>query len=434
MRLTFYGGIEGEVGGNIISVESEDTRIFLDMGINFQKRKKYFDDIFLRPSSTKELESLGILPLLDIFHQEARIHCDGILISHAHSDHYKFISLVNRSIPIFLSEETAKIINAIYQTLTPSFENNYKNLKFESISESKKIKIGEIEVFPLKVDHSIIGALAFLLFTPECTLLYTGDFRTHGLRRNLTEKLIEICKEEKIDVLITEATRCTDFSYTEEKEIKEKLDLVIKHVKNLAIIDISLLDLDRISSIVHAAIGSGRKIVVPPRLMFYLLSLQKYLTFSLEDFFLYQERKAYKHEWETETLSALSDKLITPEKISFEPEKYIFINTFYSPAELKEIRPPPGSLYILSTSEPIDEERELSFDRLINWLEFFGLPLLQLHSSGHVDILSLHKLVKEVKPKVVFPIHTPNPILVGKSLSAFAKVILPKKEIPYTFP
>ncbi|MFH8119737.1 MAG: MBL fold metallo-hydrolase RNA specificity domain-containing protein, partial [Candidatus Aenigmatarchaeota archaeon] len=106
---------------------------------------------------------------------------------------------------------------------------------------------------------------------------------------------------------------------------------------------------------------------------------------------------------------------------------------FLSPLELKELEPPKGSIFILSSSEPFDEERGLAFDRLINWLEFLGIPSSQVHSSGHIDIFSLKNFINQIKPKIVIPIHTSYPNLVGKFLSDISKVIIPKKEVPYTF-
>ena len=48
---------------------------------------------------------------------------------------------------------------------------------------------------------------------------------------------------------------------------------------------------------------------------------------------------------------------------------------------------------------------EIDFNRLVNWLEHYGLPQYHVHVSGHIMPLQLREVLKEMKPKRVFPIH-----------------------------
>jgi len=45
--LTFYGGVK-EIGGNKILLEDKGTKIFLDFGMSFGRRGKFFEE-FLTP-------------------------------------------------------------------------------------------------------------------------------------------------------------------------------------------------------------------------------------------------------------------------------------------------------------------------------------------------------------------------------------------------
>ena len=47
VHLTFYGGVN-EIGGNKILLEDQGTKIFLDFGMSFKRRGKYFEE-FLNP-------------------------------------------------------------------------------------------------------------------------------------------------------------------------------------------------------------------------------------------------------------------------------------------------------------------------------------------------------------------------------------------------
>ncbi|MEM2986845.1 MAG: hypothetical protein QXV60_01970 [Nitrososphaerota archaeon] len=129
---------------------------------------------------------------------------------------------------------------------------------------------------------------------------------------------------------------------------------------------------------------------------------------------------------------ALGEKIIGNKEIQEKPEEYVFTGSFYSLRELTEIEPPSASIYILSTSEPFTEEREMSYEKLINWLDYYGIPMYHTHASGHIGPLQLQEMMERIKPKKVFSIHTEYPNLFSKFVSKFAeKVILPRKEIKY---
>jgi ribonuclease J len=49
VELTFFGGVK-EIGGNKILLEDNGTRVFLDFGLSFGLRKKYYDE-FLQARS-----------------------------------------------------------------------------------------------------------------------------------------------------------------------------------------------------------------------------------------------------------------------------------------------------------------------------------------------------------------------------------------------
>ena len=44
----------------------------------------------------------------------------------------------------------------------------------------KKFKIGNLEILPCRVDHSLPGATGYIIYTSEGPLIYTGDLRFHG--------------------------------------------------------------------------------------------------------------------------------------------------------------------------------------------------------------------------------------------------------------
>ena len=64
--LTFYGGVN-EIGSNKILLQDKDTKVFLDFGMSFGKRGKYFDE-FMSPRTATGLRDFietGLIPDLD---------------------------------------------------------------------------------------------------------------------------------------------------------------------------------------------------------------------------------------------------------------------------------------------------------------------------------------------------------------------------------
>jgi len=70
--------------------------------------------------------------------------------------------------------------------------------------------------------------------------------------------------------------------------------------------------------------------------------------------------------------------------------------------ELIEIKPKAGSCYIYSSSEPFNEDSEITFDKFTNWLEHFALPMYHVHASGHIMPLAIRSMLEESKPKMLF--------------------------------
>jgi ribonuclease J len=82
-------------------------------------------------------------------------------------------------------------------------------------------------------------------------------------------------------------------------------------------------------------------------------------------------------------------------------------------AELIDIRPEAGSHFIHSMSEPFSEEG-IEDEVMHNWLDHFKMHFHQLHASGHLNRNQLTALIKQIRPKRIFPVHTENPELFKK--------------------
>lgn len=449
--ITFYGGVK-EIGGNKILIEDKDEKIFLDFGVSFSRRSMFFEE-FLTPrvaNGIGDFLEMGLLPdIKGIYREDLLMHLgrepeerdvDALFLSHAHADHANYISFLHKDIPIYCSEITKSVLEAIEEQSQRDIENEILNFKerplfrkdynkplierkFVVFKNREKIRIGSLELIPFFVDHSIPGASAFIIYTSEGTVAYTGDFRLHGRNTNYTQEFIEFASKERPLALIIEGTNIKrkEENLLSEKMVYEKALEVAKNAKEALIVDFNFKDVDRFKTFFNIAKEVERKIVISFRHACFLERYYKYKelevpsikddniaifkpklgtgTYSEEDYSNYKfikNRLSYKN-------------IITAEDIRKNQKEYMIVLNFYSFPNLIDIKPNDGSIFIHSLSEALNEEMEISEKRMNNWLNHFNLKKYQIHSSGHASLNDLLYTIKTINPKILLPIHTEHP-------------------------
>ncbi len=431
--VTFYGGVN-EIGGNKILLEDSDAKVLLDFGMSFALRSQYYSVPFLSPRSERELLDLGILPDLQGIYKfdSAGPKIDAVFLSHSHMDHAAYLSFLKRKIPVYCGETTATILDAYSEVRPSGLEFDFKGLKFRTFRTGEKIKLGSLQIEPVHVDHSIPGSYGFIIHTSSGTVVYTGDFRRHGLRPSLTEDFLEKSSDAEPDALITENTNMTGVEVSSEREVARKLDDIARHTKGLVLANFASADFDRLRSFYDAAVNNGRKLVVTLKQAYLLhrLSEDPHLDIPKvddENICVYQKPKKRYFRWEQEAMKL--GNLVDSQNMAKEQSRVVMASSFYDLGELTEIKPSAGSSYILSASEPFNEEMEIDFERLTNWLEHYGLPQYHVHVSGHITPLHLRKSLEMIKPRRIFPIHGTHPELFSRFMKDLdSEITLPERK------
>lgn len=420
VTLTFYGGVN-EIGGNKVLLKDGDVSVFLDFGMSFSLKRKYYSPPLLTPRSERSLMELGILPKIDGVYRfnEEEANVSAVFISHSHLDHSAYLSFIKREIPVYCGETTKITLQAFSEVRRGDLEFNVEGIAFKSFRTGDKIRIDGLEIEPVHVDHSVPGAYGFIIYTSRGAVIYTGDFRTHGAKPELTRDFIERAVDADPVAVVTEATNMTGASISSEDEVMSKLNHIVKQADGIVLAEFASSDVDRLNSFYHAAVANNRQLAVSMRQAYLMEALRRdkgLVIPRLDDDAILVFRKSKKNngcksavrKWERCILEAYPDKIIDAEEVSKRQQELILSTSLYDLEQLVEVKPKPGSCYILSSSEPFNEEMEIDFERLVNWLCHYGLPQYHVHVSGHIMPFPLKKILEEIEADRIFPIHTEN--------------------------
>jgi len=436
--LTFYGGVN-EIGGNKILLQDGDVKIFFDFGMSFTMKKRYYSPPFLSPRNEKSLQELGILPKIEGIYKfdEKATEVDAVFISHGHMDHSAYLSFIKREIPVYCGETTKIILQTLSEMRRAELEFNVKDIEFKMFRTGNKIVIGNVEIEPVHVDHSVPGAYGFIMHTSSGAIVYTGDFRVHGAKPQMTQEFVEKAKAAKPAAVVTEATNMTGASVSSEVDVESKLNSIVEQANGIVLANFASTDVDRLNSFYRIAEKNKRCLAVSLKQAYLLKALHRDKRLRVPDLedkniLIFRKSKKTKDKWESQIIEQYQDKIKNASDVSKQQCELILALSFYDLEELVEINPKAGSCYVLSASEPFNEEMELDYEKLVNWLGHYGLPQYHVHVSGHIMPLQLRNVLKEINAAQIFPVHTENAELFAKFTSDLkSKTILAEKEKKY---
>ena len=466
--ITFHGGVN-DIGGNKFLVEDKGTTILMDFGMSFGDEGKFFSQ-FMGPRTSNSLAdyfALDILPNIPGMYRtdyskhmelggDEETSIDAVLLTHAHVDHCKYISLLRPDIPIYCSEASKLIMQNYddtgtdqYLTMKERFQvytNKSGELSKASgdkvaisrdvrvFEDGKKFSIDSIDVEPMPVDHSIPGVDAFILHTSSGSIANTGDLRFHGRRSQDTEKFVERCRESELDLILCEGTRVQKADEKTEFVVETDSTKIINETDELVICGYPIRDLDRLMSFYLAAKNTNRFLVIDLKQAYLLKLFSNSVNFNKlypkpddthlkifiprgqwslldKDLSKFSERllKMDYKEWQKEFLDY--PNAIDYRDVAAHQKELIFYCSDFNLQNLIDIKPNPGSSYIRSLTEPFDFEMELKEEQIKNWFEHFGVisrarDWHQIHVSGHGDSTQIMRVIDGANAKKLIPIHT----------------------------
>lgn len=394
MQLIIHRGAH-QVGGSCVELSHMDSTILLDVGLPLDSR---FGD---------DPESNMPQPLFGEIRQGIK-KINGVLLSHAHMDHYGLAGMLPPGIPLYCGPASADLMD-LTSKISP---HNMKPFTPRFFNDRETFSIGSFSITPYLVDHSAFDAYGFLISAGGKSLFYTGDFRAHGRKEKIFDKLINDLP--KINVLVMEGTmigpRSDDLSLT-EKELEERFVQLIQDAPGIVMVSTSSQNIDRLVTIFRATMRSQRLFIIDFYTAEILERLGKYANIPQASWsrirVCYPQLLARRFEklgltdilarhrqngipWTR--LKEIEDRavmLIRPGFL-FDIEKYLSLK---------------NATWIYSMW-PGYFKTSKSLSKLQAYFDNKGVRTEYLHTGGHAKKDDLIKMVDTLKPSMLIPIHS----------------------------
>jgi len=392
MRVRIHRGTK-EIGGSCIELEAGGERLLLDLGLPLDG----------------DPEDVSVHPTIDGLDGQDSLR--ALVLSHGHLDHWGLAHLAGKELPVALGAATHRIFQAAAPFLPRAYvpENNLE------LRDRTPMSFGQFRVTPYLVDHSAYDAYALEVEAHGKKLFYSGDFRAHGRKAALFEKLVAN-PPRNVDLLLMEGSTLgrldADHKFPAEAEIEAQFIDIFRATPGMALVAASAQNIDRMVSLYRACKRTGRTLVIDlyaaevlratgnanipqsdwPNIAVYVPQYQRVRIKQTERFDLLEPHKANRIF--VEDLKALAPKAA-----------FLFRPAMLSDLDRAECL--EGAVAVWSQWDGyLKQEKGMQVSEALNAR---GIRLEHAHTSGHASISDLKRLVGAIAPRMLVPIHTFEP-------------------------
>lgn len=410
-KITFYKGLQ-EIGGTVVSVETEEAVCLFDFGFS--------DSPWSDPKIRDRKETIpcdyvraGILPAIDGIYEAAvaeklglRSYSDNtkpyfFVISHMHIDHMGGLDMLDPEIPVYMSCDSLNLYRGLDRQgeLTFRFHKNSIGIPY-----GECFSVGDLDITVLPVDHDCIGASGFLIRTPDGSICYTGDYRFHGFHPEITEDFGIRCRGAK--VLITEGVMASfeDMDMLQvaapedmrrEESLLSETESICKQAKGIVIVNLYNRNVERVWMLHQVLERSGRRFVLDATAADYVKAF-------------YPEAKLSVYAETLQGRKLPEDvELVDRNMLLKKPMDYVLQLDYKNQCELFDLRS-HASDYIHMDGEPLGDY-DPSFEKLRQQLQNLGIIYHFSSVGGHAHPYYLRKMIETVRPEIMVPLHSQRP-------------------------
>jgi len=389
LTLTVHRGTR-QIGGSCIEiVHPEGDRIILDAG---------------RPLDAPE-GATGLLPA-----SLNRSRPATVLISHPHQDHWGLINELPDSWPIWTGSHSARLIAVVGDVTRHPLTRSLNTWN----SRTGPFAIGPFTVTPILTDHSAFDAYMLLIEAAGKRILYTGDFRCHGRKSKLVERMMANPPAD-IDVLLSEGTNLgSDKPTKTEQELESEFVDLFTRTKGRVFISWSGQNIDRTVTIYRAAKRTGRTLAIDlytadvldrisngsrlPRPGF--PNLKVVVTKRLSDNYRKQGREEFIEHL------VLARHGISARRLEGSRHVVMLRGALVEDYRSAGVVPTAEDAYNFSMWRGyLSDSSNSYYAAPFEWLKAAGAEMAYIHTSGHASPSDLRAFAAAVRPQVMVPVH-----------------------------
>ncbi len=256
VKILFLGGV-GEIGKNMTALEYGNDIVIIDAGLTFP--------------NVEDMPGIdSVVPEITYLVQN-KDKIRGVLLTHGHEDHIGGIPYlmkeINANTPIYGTKLTLMLTDNKLQ------EHRLQNTIQRVVQAGDKVKLGAFEVEFINVNHSISGACALAIRTPNGLIYHSGDFKidlTPVAGEPIDFKRLAELGKEGVLLYMGESTNIERPGYTmSETVVGTTLDhLFSENMTRRLIIATFASNVHRLQQIIDLAVKYRRKVALSGRSMF----------------------------------------------------------------------------------------------------------------------------------------------------------------------
>lgn len=369
---------QNQIGGSIIEVSTESTRVVFDVGINLD-----------------ETECVKIPAIEGLF--QGKPLYDAVIISHYHSDHIGLLNYVLGGIPIYIGKQAFSVVQA-----ASSYTNREIMYEPHLFEENENIAIGDLAIYPYRCDHSALDSYMFLITDGQKTILYTGDFRANG-RMDYQELLNKL---PAVDALIVEGTTLTRETYKNNIEEEELENLAMSKIRDYpgpVFFMTSAMNVERMVTAYNIA-HRDHRLFLEDLYSAEILNAVGFNTEERNDIRVFMTGGDMQYEMlQKYPSSKIGKKEISKTRflMCIRPSMKNYIS------KLNELMSFENGILFYSMWRGYQEKDDIK--NFLDYMTSLGVRIHVLHTSGHADVDTIDRLIKKVSPGMIIPVHTENP-------------------------